>query len=776
MPASATTFPDFPLGQSTAFYGESFLSSLLGNQPRYNPDLLLRKQGYQIYDRMCTDEQVQAVMKFKRDAILSRQWDLTFEADTTLSADGQTARIDLVKQLIGKLKGSFTDSMTYLMRAQRHGFSITEKIYDFVLVQNKAYETCVELRPKPPYTFYFKTDAYGTVTEFGQRAGGTDRALDLRKFVHYVCNPDEDQHYGRSELRAAYRSWYMKDVLIKMQALWLERMAGGFLTVTVDKEAEPANPTDIAALNAALGNVKNLSGLLLPRGYALTVTQAAGNGEGFSTAIEYHDLAIAKAALVPNLLGVSNTGSKTGSYSQAQTQLEAFFWTLNSDSNRLESTVQTQLIEDICQRNFADGQYPCFKYKPASEEFVKWVIGQWSTLVSGNVVVTTEADEAHLRAILNMPPRGPDDKPLVTPAQKAAADATAAGGAKPQATAITPGGGNKEPPTGANDSSEAYARKHGVPRTCTLAAFSRAAQRVAFSVIATRTEALASDASQSISGIVAKAVGRTLKDLPEMMKNPAQVQDVVFDRPSMTKLKAACVDALGRGWDLGSRQANNEIEQARKTAGQHTRRVFGALRGDSAAGFLDANGFRMAGNLADGARAIIQQQLLQAIKAGQRPEQAAAQIYARLIAKGFTDMQSVDDQTDDRDVKEALQSAVGATTEAGTLAYLNTLTRTNIFESLNEARFAAFTDPELNGFVEALEYSAILDDRTTEICQQLEGYTASSDSDEWDTYRPPNHYNCRSVLVPVTQVDGWDGDDDPDPTVEPQAGFGDGEK
>lgn len=777
MPASNVT--EFPLGKSVAYAGISVLASSFGFA-RYNPDILLGRKGYGVYDQMAVDEQVQAVLKFKRDAILARQWDFVFESDTSLSTDEQKSRVELMKDLVGEMKGSFTDSMAYIMRAMRHGFSINEKIFDMVQIDGVAYYACVELRPKPPYSFYFKTDAYGSLVEFGQNYGGELRALDLNKFIHYVCNPDEDVHYGRSELRAAYRSYYMKDVLIKMQALWLERMAGGFLTATMDKDAPPLSQPDKAALESALANVKNLSGMLMPPGTTLTVTQASGEGVAFTNAIEYHDLAIAKALLVPNLLGVSNTGGKTGSYSQAQTQLEAFFWTLNADSNRLQSVLDNQLFKDLYVANFGDDQYPCFKFKPASEEFIKWVVGQWVTLIGANSVITTEADEAHLRAILNMPARGPDDKPLLTPAQIAAA---AAGGnpAKGSSTSITPGGGNKQPPTGANDSSEGYSKhrahtKDGKPLTCSLSAFSRASQRVAFSVISTRTENMAADASKSLSALMAKAVGKVLQDVPAMLADPASVQDVKFDGTSMRNLKSACVDALGRGWDLGSRQANNEIDTARKVAGQYSRHVFAALRGDTATGFLDANGFRMAGNLADGARAIIQQQLLQAIKSGDRPEEAASQIYQRLIDKGFTDLSSIDDQTDDGDVKNALNAAIGTATEEGTLSYLNTLTRTNIFESLNEARYAAFTDPNLDGFVEALEYSAILDDRTTEICQSLDGYTAADDSGTWDKYRPPNHYNCRSVLVPITQIDGWDGQDDADPGVDPAPGFGAGEK
>jgi uncharacterized protein with gpF-like domain len=77
--------------------------------------------------------------------------------------------------------------------------------------------------------------------------------------------------------------------------------------------------------------------------------------------------------------------------------------------------------------------------------------------------------------------------------------------------------------------------------------------------------------------------------------------------------------------------------------------------------------------------------------------------------------------------------------------------------------------------VVALRYSAILDDRTTEICQELDDCVWHTDSDNWDKLRPPNHYNCRSLLVPITEVDVqdglWNGEESDVPSVEPQEGF-----
>jgi SPP1 gp7 family putative phage head morphogenesis protein len=99
---------------------------------------------------------------------------------------------------------------------------------------------------------------------------------------------------------------------------------------------------------------------------------------------------------------------------------------------------------------------------------------------------------------------------------------------------------------------------------------------------------------------------------------------------------------------------------------------------------------------------------------------------------------------------------------------LEVIARTNIAEAVNQARMALFNDPELKGFVRAFEYSAILDSRTTDICEHLNGKILR----DFSVHAPPNHYQCRSVLVPVTVVDDWNGKESPKPRLEPQKGFG----
>jgi SPP1 gp7 family putative phage head morphogenesis protein len=62
--------------------------------------------------------------------------------------------------------------------------------------------------------------------------------------------------------------------------------------------------------------------------------------------------------------------------------------------------------------------------------------------------------------------------------------------------------------------------------------------------------------------------------------------------------------------------------------------------------------------------------------------------------------------------------------------------RTSIFERYPEK-------------VYAMQYSAILDRRTTDICRSLDGRVVKPGSPEFYNYAPPRHYRCRSVWVEI---------------------------
>jgi len=220
-----------------------------------------------------------------------------------------------------------------------------------------------------------------------------------------------DPHYGQSELREAYRAWFSKDMAIRFWNVFLERYASGFLKIQ-PKEGTTLNASS-AEYTALVNFIKNLSpktGVILPSGIDAELIYPATT-DAYEKAITVHDKSIAKALLVPNLLGISEQGS-TGSFAQSQTQLEAFLWTLEAETKRLEEILNEGLFKPLGELNFGAGPYPRFRFKPLSEALKMQIIKTWLELVKGNAVTSTDADEKHIRELLDFPEAGePLDKP-----------------------------------------------------------------------------------------------------------------------------------------------------------------------------------------------------------------------------------------------------------------------------------------------------------------------------------------------------------------------------
>lgn len=86
-------------------------------------------------------------------------------------------------------------------------------------------------------------------------------------------------------------------------------------------------------------------------------------------------------------------------------------------------------------------------------------------------------------------------------------------------------------------------------------------------------------------------------------------------------------------------------------------------------------------------------------------------------------------------------------------ARIETIARTNVATAMGAGRQAAFEDPDLGDFVAGFAYSAVLDNRTRDNHAAWDGVVREPEF--WsDTNRvPPNGFNCRCVLVPVTPYD-----------------------
>lgn len=99
-------------------------------------------------------------------------------------------------------------------------------------------------------------------------------------------------------------------------------------------------------------------------------------------------------------------------------------------------------------------------------------------------------------------------------------------------------------------------------------------------------------------------------------------------------------------------------------------------------------------------------------------------------------------------IKKKIDAEVKEYSELGIISsFLNWLKSLFVFGAINLWRETVFEDnPEM---VYAFQYSAILDDRTTDLCNDLDWVIVRPQSPEYYEISPPNHRSCRGIWAEI---------------------------
>lgn len=184
------------------------------------------------------------------------------------------------------------------------------------------------------------------------------------------------------------------------------------------------------------------------------------------------------------------------------------------------------------------------------------------------------------------------------------------------------------------------------------------------------------------------------------------------------------VDVMRESTELGVNAAVNELSRVTKHASSVTITPRAAVKA------MKDKAFWIAGLMKDSLTKKVQSILVAAIKNGEPIDETVKKIRgAWLPYKG--------DPTVTKDEKQLEKYR------------LKTIVRTNTIDAYNTGRLSKFRDPDMSLFIQAVRYSAVMDEVTTPICSELDGLLFRPEDPMLDRVVPPNHYNCRSLLVPV---------------------------
>lgn len=401
-------------------------------------------RGLQVYDRMWrTDPDVRRVVSMCINPLLAATATIVpYGEDEAAAADQEAAELvrwALFEAMRPGLGGHLAEALPVLVRS---GFAPFEQIWHAVDWQGRTVQVPRKLGLRLPRTITrFDQDELGDLTRIWQQLPlGGEVGLPAHDLIYYRVGAEGDNWDGTSLLRPAYKPWFFKDRIERLDAIAQERESTGIPVVY-----PPSSEVDDAVLDDLEEKLANIrageqSYLVMPGPRAQDIKDAAGAGwlfelVGFGGAqggrdaqpsLEYHRDGIA-AAFVAEFMRLGQAGE--GARATADVQQDPFLAGVEALSAVIEGPVNEELIPRICALNLDVDEPPKLQLSLVDStsltELKEFVAG----LVEKGVLQPDQPLEDFLRKRADLPSADPQERKRRDQERDAGAKAAAAAAA-----------------------------------------------------------------------------------------------------------------------------------------------------------------------------------------------------------------------------------------------------------------------------------------------------------------------------------------------------------
>lgn len=346
-----------------------------------NPDILVQKKGTEVFDYMLNDDQIASTALLKKVARLATSFRIhpggKTKKDKRIADFVRYALFEHMEITVRKLIFNFMTGMDY-------GYSISEKIQEYVPRGKwEGFVVYKNISPKSPSGFLFDRDEYGNLKPNGvvqNTNKGNYNWTTLRdrmsgmphyprdKFVIYSHNSRFRNPYGTSDLRAAYRPWISKDIMIKYWNMYLEKYGAPIPMCEIPAGVDPELTTK---MKNVLASLQMRSAFTYPEGFVPKYMESIRTGSpGFEKAVGLHNGSMSRASLVPGLMGFDGGFGTGGSYGLGKTQYDVFIMLMEYLGLTFEEELfHKQIIKPLVDLNFKNVEsYPKFKFATIKRE------------------------------------------------------------------------------------------------------------------------------------------------------------------------------------------------------------------------------------------------------------------------------------------------------------------------------------------------------------------------------------------------------------------------
>lgn len=311
------------------------------------------------YRIMLREPAVKAALLGKLFAVAS----LDFRVIPASQSERDREIASFIDHAIRQSNGSVRRMVMSMGTALIDGISVSEKVWEVERRGRWAGKIVLrDLKPKDVESLEIETDEFSNVTTVRSIwSGKTMAAYDPGLFVIFTNMPLWDNRAGMSDLRAAYRAYWLKDTAWKLRGIFLEKFSGPFLKAVYDG----ARPELKSQLVAELKKVKQQSFVVVPEGTLLDTVDLAMRGTAdYQAAIGDLDREIflsIQGAFLQALEGGQTGARSIGEVHRSTSEL--FEWYLSAE---VQERINRDVVRSLVDLNYVADAYPALVLEAVS--------------------------------------------------------------------------------------------------------------------------------------------------------------------------------------------------------------------------------------------------------------------------------------------------------------------------------------------------------------------------------------------------------------------------
>ena len=360
--------------------------------------------GTKIYDKMRrSDPVVRRALRVAKTPVLAGRWFV--EADEEANAQQLEMKEFIEWCLFENMETNWILFIKEALSMLDFGHSIFEKVYRTTSTPFGRRTILEDLAPRSQTSIMkFLYDSKGRPTSM-EMYNYDDKPVSVkyRKLLAFTYDKEGYNLEGTSLLRSAYKPWFFKNTLEKIDAIQKERHGVGVPVIVLPMGAD--NKADRKKAKILGKNLRSNPGayIILPPRWEIYWAKIEGLLVNIIDSIKYHDNAIEKNVLADFL---STTTSESG----ANVKSDTFLKSSRDLANIVYEEVNKRLIKELINYNYGvQRHYPKLQVRRISDEAdIRILSFALKNAVGSDIIRPDSILEKWLRREFSLPPKDED--------------------------------------------------------------------------------------------------------------------------------------------------------------------------------------------------------------------------------------------------------------------------------------------------------------------------------------------------------------------------------